>query len=77
MNNLLLSAAIGDIAGMPYEFEGRTKDYNRVDLLLHDNDYTDDTVCTFACAEALVENAKKKLPQWMLDVNEELDKRVV
>ena len=54
MNNLLLSAAIGDIAGMPYEFEGRTKDYNRVDLLLPDNTYTDDTVCTFACAEALL-----------------------
>lgn len=25
MNNLLLSAAIGDIAGMPYEFKGRFK----------------------------------------------------
>ena len=25
MKNLLLSAAIGDIAGMPYEFDGRTK----------------------------------------------------
>ena len=32
MKNLLLSAAIGDIAGMPYEFKGRTKDYNTVDL---------------------------------------------
>lgn len=37
MNNLLLSAAIGDIAGMPYEFKGRTKDYNTVDLLLPTN----------------------------------------
>ena len=54
MNNLLLSAAIGDIAGMPYEFKGRTKDYNTVDLLLPTNTYTDDTVCTFACAEALL-----------------------
>ena len=34
MKNLLLSAAIGDIAGMPYEFGGRTKDYDAVNLLL-------------------------------------------
>lgn len=54
MKNLLLSAAIGDIAGMPYEFEGRTKNYNAVNLLLPTNTYTDDTVCTFACAEALL-----------------------
>lgn len=56
MKNLLLSAAIGDIAGMPYEFEGRTKDYNAVNLLLPTNTYTDDTVCTFACAEALLKD---------------------
>ena len=54
MKNLLLSAAIGDIAGMPYEFRRRTKDYNAVNLLLPFNTYTDDTVCTFACAEALL-----------------------
>ena len=54
MKNLLLSAAIGDIGGQPYEFRGRTKDYNTVDLLLPNNTYTDDTVCTFACAEALL-----------------------
>lgn len=56
MKNLLLSAAIGDIAGMPYEFEGRTKDYSAVDLLNPENTYTDDTVCTFACAEALLKD---------------------
>lgn len=66
MDNMLLSAAIGDIAGMPYEFYGRTKDYNAVDLLLPTNTYTDDTVCTFACAEALLkglnmgENLRKR-----------------
>lgn len=54
MKNMLLSAAIGDIAGMPYEFDNRTKDYASVNLLRPDNDYTDDSVCTFACAEALV-----------------------
>ena len=55
MNNLLLSAAIGDIAGMPYEFNA-TKNYDEVDLLLPYNNYTDDTLCTFACAEALLKN---------------------
>lgn len=54
MKNLLLSAAIGDIAGMPYEFGHRTKNYDDVDLLLPQGTYTDDTVCTFACAEALL-----------------------
>lgn len=56
MKNMLLSAAVGDIAGMPYEFHGRTKDYDAVNLLRPDNTYTDDTVCTFACAEALLKN---------------------
>lgn len=56
MKNLLLSAAIGDIAGMPYEFDRRTKNYDAVDLLLPSSTYTDDTVCTFACAEALLKN---------------------
>ena len=55
MKNLLLAAAIGDISGVPYEFEGRTKNYDAVDLLNPDNTYSDDTICTFACAEALVE----------------------
>lgn len=54
MKNLLLSAVIGDISGMPYEFEGRTKNYEAVNLLHSANTYTDDTVCTFACAEALL-----------------------
>lgn len=66
MKNMLLSAAIGDIAGMPYEFKARTKDYDAVDLLLPWNTYTDDTVCTFACAEALLKN---------LDMAENLWKR--
>ena len=54
MKNLLLAAAIGDISGVPYEFEGRTKNYDAVDLLNPDNTYSDDTICTFACAEALL-----------------------
>ncbi len=54
MKNLLLSQAIGDIGGMPYEFDYRTKNYDEVNLLHPSNTYTDDTVCTFACAEALI-----------------------
>ena len=54
MKNLLLSEAIGDISGKPYEFHYRTKEYDAVNLLHPKNDYTDDTVCTFACAEALM-----------------------
>ena len=65
MKNLLLSAAIGDIAGMPYEFEGRTKDYNFVDLLLPSNTYTDDTVCTFACAESLLKGIDMAENLWI------------
>ena len=55
MKNLLFSAAIGDISGMPYEFNAN-KDYRSIVLVRSDNDYTDDTVCTFACAEALLNN---------------------
>ena len=55
MKNLLLAAAIGDISGVPYEFEGRTKNYDAIDLLNPENTYSDDTICTFACAEALLE----------------------
>ena len=54
MNNLLLSAAIGDICGSIYEFEIPTKNYNYVDLFHPRHYYTDDTVCTFAVAEALL-----------------------
>ena len=64
ITNLLLSEAIGDIAGMPYEFDGRTKDYGKVQLLRTDNDYTDDTVCTFACAEALLHQADMAITLW-------------
>jgi len=66
MKDLLLSAAIGDISGVPYEFEGRTKNYDAVDLLNPDNTYSDDTICTFACADALLHD---------LDMAESLHKR--
>lgn len=63
MKNLLLSEAIGDISGEPYEFHG-TKDYEKVDLLIDYNDYTDDTVCTFACAEALLYHKDMATTLW-------------
>lgn len=66
MKDLLLSVAIGDIGGVPYEFEGRTKDYDAVDLLNPENTYSDDTVCTFACADALLHG---------LDMAESIHKR--
>ena len=53
MDNLLLSAAIGDIAGSAYEFNATKKEEDVV--FFHPKaKYTDDTVCTFACAEALL-----------------------
>ena len=56
MKNLLLSAAIGDIVGSTYEDRWRrTKDYDRVELMAPGSRFTDDTVCTFACAEALTD----------------------
>ncbi len=64
LRNLLLSEAIGDIAGAPYEFSCRTKDYDQVNLLRPDNDYTDDTVCTFACAEALLHHGDMAETLW-------------
>lgn len=52
--NLLLSEAIGDICGSPYEFNP-CKDYSRLNTERRDPDFTDDTVCTFAVAKALTE----------------------
>lgn len=59
MNNLLLSAAIGDIAGSVYEGRAfRTKNYDEVQVFHEFVRFTDDTVCTFACAEAFLENGR-------------------
>ena len=56
MKNLLMSAAVGDIAGSAYEGRAhRTKDYNKVKMFSSRAHFTDDTVCTFACAEAFID----------------------
>ena len=77
MKNLLLSAAIGDICGMPYEFDERTKNYAAVNLLHPKNDYTDDTVCTFACADALLHNTDMAQSLRMHCREESLDRKHV
>lgn len=64
MKDLLISAAVGDIAGMPYEFGNRTKNYDKVELLQPHSTYTDDTVCTFACAEALLNHKDMATTLW-------------
>ena len=57
MKNLIMSAAIGDIAGSAYEGRShRTKDYNKVKMFSSRAHFTDDTVLTFACAEAFIEH---------------------
>ena len=56
MDNYLISEVIGDIAGSAYE--GRTsriKEYNKVKMFSSKAHFTDDTVLTFACAEAFIE----------------------
>lgn len=64
MKNLLISVAIGDIAGMPYEFHHRTKNINDVKVYNSDATYTDDTVCTFACADALLNDLDMAQNLW-------------
>lgn len=57
MYSLLFGAIAGDICGSSYEHTvGRTKNYDSVQLIRTDNDFTDDTVCTIGIAAALIEN---------------------
>ena len=52
-----MAAAVGDIAGSAYEGRThRTKDYNAVKMFSSRAHFTDDTVLTFACAEAFLKN---------------------
>lgn len=53
LKNLLISEAIGDVAGSVYEFHPE-KDIHKIELLSERSTYTDDTVCTFAIAEAFL-----------------------
>lgn len=69
MKNYLLAAAIGDIAGSIYEPRSRrTKDYDAVEIFGPSVRFTDDTVMTFACAEALL---------YGLDMSENIRRRAL
>lgn len=61
MKDLLLSVAVGDRAGEPYEFNP-CRNYDAIDINKANATYTDDTVCTFACAEGLLEGAQELTP---------------
>ena len=66
MKNYLLSAAIGDIAGSAYEGHSRrVKDYSKVKMFSSRAHFTDDTVCTFACAEAFLKGLDMSANLWM------------
>lgn len=66
MKNLLMSAAIGDIAGSAYEGKSRrTKDYDAVKMFSSRARFTDDTVLTFACAEAFLHGLNMASNLWM------------
>ena len=48
----MLGAIIGDIVGSKWEFDP-TNDYN-FELFSKENDFTDDTICTIAVADAII-----------------------
>lgn len=50
----MLGAIIGDIAGSDYEFDN-TRDYN-FEMFGEGSDFTDDTICTVAVADAAMKN---------------------
>lgn len=60
----MLGAIIGDIAGSTFEFDN-TKDYN-FPLFAGESNFTDDTICTIAVAEWLLED-KENLSHEVLE----------
>jgi ADP-ribosylglycohydrolase len=65
MNNYLISEAIGDIAGSAYESKShRIKEYDKVKLFSSRAHFTDDTVLTFACAEAFIDHLDMTMNLW-------------
>lgn len=60
-----MSAAVGDIAGSAYEGRSsRVKDYGKVKMFSSRAHFTDDTVLTFACAEAFIEHLDMGMNMW-------------
>ena len=65
MKNYLISEAIGDIVGSAYEGKGnRIKDYDMVKMFSSRAHFTDDTVLTFACAEAFIDHLDMTMNLW-------------
>lgn len=65
MINYLISEAIGDIAGSAYEGKSRRiKEYDKVKIFSSRAHFTDDTVLTFACAEAFIDNLDMSMNLW-------------
>ena len=65
MKHYLISEAIGDIAGSAYEGKTRRiKDYNKVKMFSSRAHFTDDTVLTFACAEAFIDGLDMTMNLW-------------
>ena len=65
MKNYLISEAIGDIAGSAYEGKAhRVKEYDKVKLFSDNAHFTDDTVLTFACAEAFIDHLDMTMNLW-------------
>ena len=60
----MLGAIIGDIVGSPYEFNNTS--YPRFPLFGKESEFTDDTVCTIAVADALLtgESFGSALQRW-------------
>ena len=60
----MIGAIIGDIAGSRYEFDN-TSDYN-FRMFTVDSDFTDDTICTVAVADAILSHAdyQDSLRRW-------------
>lgn len=65
MEHYLISEAIGDIAGSAYEGrEHRIKEYDKVKMFSSRAHFTDDTVLTFACAEAFIDHLDMTWNLW-------------
>ena len=60
----MFGAIIGDIAGSAYEFDN-TSDYN-FPMFSEEKDFTDDTICTVAVADAILSNSdyQTSLRRW-------------
>jgi ADP-ribosylglycohydrolase len=55
----MLGAMLGDMIGMPYEFDSSFKEYD-FPLFIDKTDFTDDTVCTVAVADWLINQIKEE-----------------